>query len=68
MTTVNMFLHRKDIERIQQVLEKFPDVETFEIEQEGGSGIGTYTHITFSHEVNGLRGSFNVEISGVEDW
>ncbi len=68
MTTVNMFLHRKDIEKILSVLEKFPDVESFEIEQESGSGIGKYTHMTFSQEVNGMRGSFNVEISGVEDW
>ncbi len=63
-----MFLHRKDIERIQSVLEKFPDVESFELECENSSGIGAYVTMTFNHEVNGLRGSFNVEISGVEDW
>lgn len=63
-----MFLHRKDIERIQSILEKFPDVETFEIECENSSGIGSYVTMTFGYQVNGLRGSFNVEISGVEDW
>lgn len=63
-----MFLHRKDIERIQSILEKFPDVETFEINADTSSGIGACITITFNHEVNGLRGSFNVEISGVEDW
>jgi hypothetical protein len=63
-----MFLNRKDIEKIAGILEKFPDVETFELEQEGGNGIGTYTHMTFEQEVNGLRGSFNIEIAGVEDW
>lgn len=63
-----MILHRKDIEKIKEVLDKFPNVEFFEIEQEGNSGIGTCTHITFTQEVNGLTGSFNIEIAGVEDW
>jgi hypothetical protein len=63
-----MFLNRKDIEKIVSVLEKFPDVETFELEQEGNNGIGTYTHMTFEQEVNGMRGKFNIEIASVEDW
>lgn len=63
-----MILHKKDIEKIQGILEKFPDVETFEIESDNSSGIGAYVTMTFNQEVNGLRGSFNVEISGVEDW
>ena len=63
-----MILHRKDIEKIQSVLEKFPNVEAFEIESDTSSGIGAYVTMTFSQEVNGMRGSFNVEISGVEDW
>ena len=63
-----MILHRKDIEKITEILNKFSDVQTFEIEQESGGGIGTYVHITFAQEVNGQKGSFNIEISGVEDW
>jgi hypothetical protein len=63
-----MFLHKKDIEKIVGILEKFSDVETFELEQEGSSGIGTYTIMTFDQEINGMRGRFNIEISGVEDW
>jgi hypothetical protein len=63
-----MILHRKDIEKINGILEKFPDVETFELEQSGHSGIGSITTMTFSYEVNGMRGSFDIEISGVEDW
>lgn len=63
-----MILHRKDIEKIQEVLAKFPDVETFEIDADHSSGIGAYITMMFNHEVNGMRGSFTVEISGVEDW
>lgn len=63
-----MILHRKDIEKIVAVLEKFPDLETFELESDHSSGIGAYTTMTFDQEVNGMRGSFIVEIAGVEDW
>lgn len=63
-----MILHRKDIEKINDILEKFPDLITFEIEQESSSGIGSSTCITFVQEINGHRGSFSVEISGVDDW
>lgn len=63
-----MILHRKDIEKIASVLEKFPDVEVFELTQDSSSGIGSIITMTFAQEVNGLRGSFDIEISGVEDW
>lgn len=63
-----MILHRKDIEKIKEILDKFPDVETFELEQTGHSGIGSITTMTFPKEINGLRASVDIEISGVEDW
>ena len=63
-----MILNRKDIKKIKETLDKFPNVEVFELEQESGNGIGSYTHMTFAQEVNGQRGNFNIEISGVEDW
>jgi len=63
-----MILHRKDIDRVKEILDKFPDVEVFEIEQDSSSGIGSIVSITFSQEVNGIRGSFEIEISGVENW
>ncbi len=63
-----MFLNRKDIEKIASVLEQFKDVENFELVSDTSSGIGAYLTMTFDQEVNGTRGSFTVEISGVEDW
>ncbi len=63
-----MILHKEEIEKIKEVLDKFQDVETFELEQTGGNGIGTILTMTFAQEVNGMRGSFEVEITGVEDW
>lgn len=63
-----MYLHRKDIDKILDVLKKFPDVETFEIEQSNHSGIGSITTMTFSQIVNETECELTVEISGVEDW
>ena len=63
-----MILHRKDIEKINEVLDKFPDVHTFELESDHSSGIGAIVTMTFAQEVNGMRGSFDIEISGVDDW
>lgn len=63
-----MFLNRKDIEKIAGLLEQFKDVENFELVSDTSSGIGAYLTITFDQEVNGTRGSFTVEISGVDNW
>jgi hypothetical protein len=61
-------LHRSDIERISDILAKFPDVEAFELTQETSSGIGSVTYVTFAQNINGHKGSFEVEVSGVENW
>ena len=63
-----MYLDRKDLEKMQDILAKFPEVEQFELKQESGSGIGSVTTMVFSYEVNGHYGNFEIEISGVEDW
>ena len=61
-------LHRSDIERISDILAKFPDVEAFELTQETSIGIGSVTYVTFAQNINGHKGSFEVEVSGVENW
>jgi hypothetical protein len=63
-----MFLTRQDIEKIKDVLDQFPDLDVFEIEQDYSSGIGSVTTMTFAREINGLRGSFEIEVSGIESW
>ena len=63
-----MFLMSKDIMKIQGILEKFPDVEVFELEQDSSSVIGSVTTMSFDHEINAMRTKVSIEISGVEDW
>lgn len=64
----NIILHRRDVERITDVLKKFPNVEMFEINQKGDNGIGTVLTMSFAEKVNDLQSSVTVEISGIESW
>jgi hypothetical protein len=63
-----MYLHREDLRKMLEVLEKFPAVEVVDVEVDSSSGIGSVTTIKFNTDVNGIEGSFEVEISGVETW
>jgi hypothetical protein len=51
-----------------EILKKFPTVEVVNVTGDTSSGIGTYTTMKFNTEINGQKGSFEVEISGVESW
>ncbi len=68
MTIDKIFITKEDVAKIQDVLAKFPEVKVFDLEQEGGSGIGTILNMSFNQEVNGLTAKITVELSGVEDW
>jgi hypothetical protein len=63
-----MYLNRKDIEKINSVLDQFLDLDRFELTEENSSGIGSIISMTFSREVNGIIGAFTIEIAGVEQW
>jgi hypothetical protein len=63
-----VYLNRSDIEKILEVMDKFPEAKNFELTEEGNNGIGTVLTLTVDTTVNGMSGSFSVEISGVEDW
>ena len=63
-----MYLNRKDIQKIDSVLDQFPDLDRFELTEDNSSGIGSIITMTFSREVNGIIGAFTIEIAGVEQW
>jgi hypothetical protein len=63
-----MYLHRDDLTKMLEILKKFPTVEVVNVTGDTSSGIGTYTTMKFNTEINGQKGSFEVEISGVESW
>ena len=63
-----MKISRTELNKIQETLNKFPDVQEFKIIKEGSSGIGNILSIMFNQEVNGVMAAVQIEISGVEDW
>lgn len=63
-----MYLHRDDIEKIKEVLSKFPDSDSCEVLQDASSGIGLHTTMAVHTEINGVEGKFEVVISSVENW
>ena len=63
-----MYICKQDAERILEVINKFPDAESFYLEADSSSGIGSIITLTIVVSVNGLSGEFKTEISGVENW
>jgi hypothetical protein len=63
-----MYLHRDDIEKIADLIKKFPDCEVFEFEQDGSSGIGSVTTMSVKTTIAGTDGDFKIVISDVENW
>ena len=61
-------LHRRDLKKIAQVLEKFPESENFWLWESDSNVIGTVCTLDVETETNGIKGIFRVEIFGVDDW
>ena len=63
-----MYLCRDEVQKILEVMDKFPEATSFELVQDNHSGIGSVTALVVHTTVNGLDGVFRTEISGVENW
>jgi hypothetical protein len=63
-----MYILVEEVEKILEIMKKFPDAESFRLEADSGSGIGSTTALVVHTQINGLDGEFTVEISGVENW
>ena len=58
-----MYIQRKDIEKIAELMDKFPDAHTYELETENRSAIGTYMYLIITDNFNGVFGDLKVEVS-----
>jgi len=63
-----MYLHREDLKRMLEILEKFPSVEVVNVVSDTSSGIGAHTTMKLETHVDGVPGTFEVVISSVENW
>ena len=63
-----MYIHRDDLKKMVEIMDKFPNIETFLVEQDNSSGIGSVTSMTIRTTIEGEEGEFKIEVSGVEGW
>ena len=63
-----MYITKQDVEKILDVMNKFPEDTTYCLESDSSSGIGSTITLTLQTTVEGFAGKFTVEIAGVEDW
>ena len=63
-----MYLHKDDLKRMLEILEKFPDVEVVNVESDTSSGIGAHTTMKIETIIDNVPGTFEVVISSVENW
>ena len=63
-----MFITRNENQKISVTMDLFPDAQSFKLEQNNHSGIGSVLTLIVHTRVNGLDGTFKTEISGVENW
>lgn len=63
-----IWLSRKNLKKIQSVLDKFTDVDNFELEYDISSGIGTTLNMKFTSVINDIQGVFSIPITGFDDY
>ena len=63
-----MYLTKKEVVKILEVMENFPEVDKFDLDQDNNSGIGSLTTLTVPTTMYGIKGKFTIDISNVETW
>ena len=63
-----MRIARAELKKINEVLDKFPDVNGIELVYDGSGGIGYTLDIRFDYKVNGVDTKVEIEITGVDSW
>jgi hypothetical protein len=68
MTTVTIPLFTDEIDKIKQILDKFPEATMVTLTRETGSGIGYTLTAAIPYSQDDLDGTFTTEITGVDSW
>jgi len=63
-----MYLLRKDITLIGEIMDEFPNARSFRLDREDGGGIGTILKLVVTTEIGNRPADITFEIAGVEDW
>ena len=65
---MTMYIQRKDITLIGEIMDEFPDALSYQLDSESQSGIGSILKLTITTKINGRLANVTFEISGVENW
>lgn len=63
-----IYLHRKDVKLIGEIMDQFPDAHSFRLDCEEGGGIGNTLKLTLTTKVFGKDADVTFEIAGAADW
>jgi hypothetical protein len=65
---MNTYIHRETVQKILDVMDKFPDHDVFKLDVDNSSGIGSTITLTVDVLYNSCAGKFTVEVEGSENW
>ena len=61
-------LNRADVSRLNDVLDKFPEIDNFTLVVEDTSGIGYTVDLKFTREEKTMRGKVVIPVTDVGSW
>lgn len=60
---------KKDIEKILEIINKFPEQDkTYQLEYTESSGLGYCIHLILDYKTNGIKGELKIPIVDVDQW
>jgi hypothetical protein len=57
-----------DLERLQDIMEAFPEADSYKLTEINNNGICSYLTVTVRATINGYYGEFTTEIRGIESF
>lgn len=61
--------HKKDIEKILEIINKFPEQDkNYQLEYTESPGLGYCIGLILKHKVNGIEGELKIPIVDVDQW
>jgi hypothetical protein len=66
--TKEIIIRRSELEDLNKIVARFPEIDTFKLIESSTSGIGSVLSVQIETTVKYIKGKFIVEVSGPENW
>jgi hypothetical protein len=63
-----MYITPQDVQKLQDIMQAFPDADSFKLMEINNNGICSYLTVTIQTTVNGYYGEFTTEVRGLESF